>query len=217
MKKNYVSIFLFIVSMFMIFGSAFSQISIPDENTVMIDFTGFRGSGFSPDPDTGQLNSNTWSIKGLSEGDLVFGGTLTTGDFARGISRGGVSTGGIYAFEVDSGNMAMGAQPTSSDWSSGSFILKIRNNSGKEIIQLDVAYSMQVYNDQGRANSFNFSHSSDNITYKVEDSLDYISPEAADLTPLWMEVTRSISLRPLGIDTCEYYYLKWEGDDVWIG
>lgn len=214
MKKNYLSFALLIVLVFSISGEASSQLSISDSNMVVIDFAGFTASGFSPYPDSGQLDSDTWSVVGLSDGDLGFGDYLVTGDFARGISDGGVSTGGIFAFETDSGNMALGVQPTSGDWSPGSFILKIQNNSGKEIIRLDVTYSILVYNDQGRSGSFNFFHSGDNITYKPENEPDYLSPEDADITPAWIETVRNISLDSLNIEDSGYYFLKWEGDDV---
>ncbi|KPK86316.1 MAG: hypothetical protein AMS27_05275 [Bacteroides sp. SM23_62_1] len=192
----------------------YSQLTISDSNVVVIGFTGFTASGFSPYPDPGQLDSDTWSVMGLSDGDLGFGDYLATGDFARGISDGGVSTGGIFAFETDSGNIALGIQPTSGDWSPGSFILKIQNKSGIEIIELDLTYSILVYNDQGRSGSFNLLHSRDNITYTPENELDYLSPEAADVTPEWIETARNISLDSINIEDSGYYYLKWEGDDV---
>jgi hypothetical protein len=58
---------------------------------VTIDFTGFMGSGFAPDPAADQLDSDTWAVTGLSDGDLDFGGTAVTGDFARGSTTGGVT------------------------------------------------------------------------------------------------------------------------------
>ena len=67
-------------------SSMLSQVSIVDENAVVISFDGFNGSGFTPGPATDQLDSYTWSILGLSDGDLNFGDTGTEGDFARGIS-----------------------------------------------------------------------------------------------------------------------------------
>jgi hypothetical protein len=214
MKQFYLLFFLLLASMLSISSSTFSQLLISDSSVVVIDFNSFAANGFSPEPDTGQLDSDIWSVRGLSDGDLDFGSTLTTGDFARGLSYGRVSKGGIYAFEVDSANIAIGIQPTSSDWSSGSYILRIQNNSEKEIIRLDVSYSIFIYNDQGRANSFNFLHSYDNETYQAEIELDYISPEAAYEIPVWNEITRSISLKSLTITDSGYYYLKWNGDDV---
>ena len=47
-------------------------------------FDGFSGLGFSPSPATGQLDSDIFCVTGLSDGNLAFGDTATTGDFARG-------------------------------------------------------------------------------------------------------------------------------------
>ncbi len=68
------------------------------------DFNDFNGIGFAPNPIIGQLDSNVWSVKGLSDGDLDFGEMGTTGDFAREVSSGGVSSGGVYAFEFSTGD-----------------------------------------------------------------------------------------------------------------
>lgn len=60
--------------------------------SVSYDFAGFTGTGFSPTPAAGQLDSDDIIVTGLSAGDLMFGDVGTTGDYARGPSRGGVST-----------------------------------------------------------------------------------------------------------------------------
>jgi len=52
----------------------------------------------------GQLNSNSWVVLTLNSNNAAFGATETTGDMARGTSTGGVSTGGIYAFQTSTGN-----------------------------------------------------------------------------------------------------------------
>ena len=53
-----------------------------------IDFTGFAGAGFQPGGGVGMLNSDTWSAIGFSDGDVAFGGTAVSGDFARGSTMG---------------------------------------------------------------------------------------------------------------------------------
>lgn len=194
--------------------SMLSQVSIIDENAVIISFDGFNGSGFCPDPATGQLDSDTWSVLGLSDGDLNFGDTGTVGDFARGISSGKVSTGGCYAFDIGSGNIALGFQPSTSDWTPGDLILKVQNNTGNNIITLSISYSLWVYNDNPRANSFNFSHSPNNSDYNPEPTLNFSSPEDTDDFPAWTETIMDIDLNDLNIPDGSYYYLKWTGDDI---
>ena len=81
--------------------------TIDFDNTVSgVNNGQFAGSGFTPSPSAGQLNSNSWAMTGWSNGDLAFGGTQTTSntDYTRSTSTGGVTTGGVYAFTVSSGN-----------------------------------------------------------------------------------------------------------------
>jgi len=193
-----------------------SQLSITTLNTAVTeDFSGFDGSGFAPAPAAGQLDSDTWRVKGLSEGDMMFGDTKTSGDFARGSSMGGVTTGGVYSFDVGGGNTVLGVQPGGSDFAPGDFTLKIQNNTGSTITELEISYDIYVYNDQDRANSFNFAHSSDdNSSYTAEPGLNYTTPEAADPSPAWVSVSQSITLTGLSIADGGSYFLQWQSDDV---
>lgn len=214
MKKINLLKALFTGILILMFTGAYCQLSIPDANPVTINFTGFNGSGFAPTPAAGQLDSDDWIVTGCTDNlSPTFGSTLTTLDFANGTSTGNVSAGGIFAFDVGSSNITLGVQPTGNDWSPGSFILRIQNNTGEIIDTLDISYSIFVKNDQPRANSFNFSHSSDNISYTSVTGLDYTSPAALDALG-WIEVTRNVTITGMNIHQLEMYYLKWSGDDV---
>jgi len=94
----------------------------------------FNGTGFSPSPSGGQLNSNAWAVSGASDGTLIYGGTQTTGDFARGVSTGNVTDGGIYAFNVLPSNNTFGIQPSTNDFTSGTVTLRILNSTAGSII-----------------------------------------------------------------------------------
>ncbi|GIW97258.1 MAG: hypothetical protein KatS3mg111_0591 [Pirellulaceae bacterium] len=151
--------------------------------TETITFTGFDGSGFSPTPSSGQLDSNTWRVTGLSEGNGSFGGTHTTGDFARETSSGGVGTGGIYAFNTGStSGVGLGVQPTGEDFTPGTITLRLKNDTGVVIEDLEIAYDVFIYNDQNRSNSFNFQYSADDTSYTPVSSLNLASPGGADST-----------------------------------
>lgn len=176
------------------------------------DFSGFDGSGFSPNPGAGQLHSDNWRVTGLG-GPMNFGDTQTGGDFARGGSSGGVGTGGVYAFEVATGDDALGIQPGGSDFTPGEFTLQLENQTGGPITDLSISYDIYVYNDQNRANSFNFAHSDDDVTYTQESSLDYTSVEAEAGSPAWVLVSRSINLTGLSIPDGDFYYFQWQGND----
>jgi hypothetical protein len=214
MKIQFLQRSLMIGFILLLFSGSWAQLSIPDVNPVVINFTGFTAAGFTPSPTAGQLNSDEWLVTGCSDNMTPnFGSTLTSLDFANGTSTGNVTGGGVWAFDVGSSNITLGVQPTGADWSPGSFILRIQNNTGDVIGKLDISYSIFVRNDQARGNSFNFSHSSDNLTYTPESSLDYTSPAALDALG-WVEVTRSITLTGVNIDPSGMYYLSWTGDDV---
>lgn len=178
-----------------------------------IDFTGYDGSGFAPTPAAGQLNSNEWEITGCSDGDALFGQTNTGGDYARGLNTGGTNTGGIYSFDNGTG-ASLGFQGAGSDMTPGTLTLAINNNTGSVIENLELTYEIWVYNDQGRSNSFNFDHGSDNINFTAEASLDFVTPEVADAVPSWVSESKTITLTGLNIADGNNYYLRWTSDDV---
>lgn len=179
-----------------------------------IDFTGFAGSGFAPEPLAGQLDSDLWRVTGLSDGDGAFGGLHDGGDFARGASPGGVSSGGVYAFDVGGGNTILGTQPTSGDFTPGTFTLKIQNGSGATIDDLYVAYQAWVFNDQDRSSSLTFAYSLDDAAYVPVPEMDLATPEAADATPAWAAAPRSTVLSGLSLADGEFVYLQWTSDDL---
>ncbi len=201
--------------------NAFASLSIENlYSEYVIDFAGFDGSGFAPEPEPGQLDSDMWAIDGLSEEPftLSFGGAAISNDFARGSDPDAVSTGGIYSFDVGGGNATLGIQPNGSDWTPGSFTLRLQNNTGQTLTSLDFSYSIYVYNDGDRANSFNFSHSIDNANYTEVGSLDFVSPAAAPTEtegPVdWVETPQGTTITGLSVADGSNYYLRWSGDDL---
>ncbi|MGK7943145.1 MAG: ExeM/NucH family extracellular endonuclease [Microcystaceae cyanobacterium] len=178
------------------------------------NFNLFTGAGFTPQPGEGQLNSNAWIVTGFSDGDLNFGDNATSGDFARGTSAGGVTTGGIYSFDIESANSILGVQPVGSDFTPGEIILRLQNTGDTTLNQVDIAYDIASYNDQDRANSLNFSYSEDNVTYTPVAAVDFTTPEAADAVPTWQTENRSTQITGLTLDPDDFFYLKWTGDDV---
>lgn len=184
------------------------------ERRVWIDFGTFAGAGFTPTPTCGQLSSLSWAVTGLSDGNLEFGGTGTTGDFARGFQAPSFSTGGVVAYDVAPNDRALGVVPGGSDFTPGSFTLRARNEGTLSIASLAVSYVIQVFNSQPRANSFNFSFSTDGTTFTPLPVLDYTSPEAADASPAWVTNPRSAVLTGLDLAPGAFIYLRWTGDDV---
>jgi len=219
---------LAIAAMSVVAPSADAALIISDPNAVyVIDFDttvpgvnngAYTGAGFSPTPTAGQLDSSAWATTGMSDGNSSFGDTATTGDFARGASTGGVTTGGFYGFDVSNGvgpvNRAFGVQPGGNDWTPGTVTLRLQNNTGLEITDFILEYMVYAYNDQPRANSFNFSHSADDVSYTPVPALDFVSPGPADDPPQWVGSNRAVALSGLSIPDNGFYYLRWSGDDV---
>uniref|UniRef100_UPI004049C656 beta strand repeat-containing protein n=3 Tax=Flavobacterium sp. TaxID=239 RepID=UPI004049C656 len=186
-------------------GSSFTLFS---EN-----FNNFDGTGFTSSPSSGQLDSDVWKVTGMSDGNIDFGDSSTSGDYARGNSTGNITSGGIHSFTVSIDNNSLGIQPGGSDWTPGTIVLKLDNTTGQTLTSLNVSYKIYVNNDQGRSSSFNFSHSPDDIDFTDELSLDYTSPAGSD-TNGWFSIDRSINLTGLSIPDNGSYYLRWSGDDV---
>ncbi len=174
----------------------------------------FDGSGFQATPAAGRIDSDGLIVKGLSQGDMFWGDDSTTGDFARGSRTGHVGTGGIYSFEVSSGDFTLGVQPIGFDFTPGHFILKVTNNTGIITTHFTLNYDIYIYNDQDRSNSFNFSYSSDDVIYTPIAAMDYTSPATADVSPAWQLVSRSVWINNFSVSAGGSFYLKWTGDNI---
>lgn len=199
------------------------QLSISNLNTgytITFDATlagvnegAFTGSGFAPAPSSGQIDSDAFASSGMSDGDLVFGGTANSGDYARGSSVGGETTGGFYAFSNGS-NPFLGFQPGGSDMAPGTITLRIQNNSGATITDFSVSYKIMEYNDQGRSNSLNFSYSDDNVNFTSLVGLNFSSTEAASGSPAWVSHDKMAMLTGQNVQDGDFFYIRWETDDV---
>lgn len=175
----------------------------------------YQGAGLSPALTSGELNSNAWAITGFSDGAIAFGGTSTDGqDYDRGTATGGVTVGGVYAFDTATNNYALGIQPATGDFVPGSATLRFQNQTGAAVTSLSIGYKVYVYNDQAASNSFNFSHSADNSTYTSVSGLNVTSPASADVSPQWKAYYRVVTLTGLNIANNNYYYFRWTGATV---
>lgn len=180
-----------------------------------INFTGFAGTGFTNVPIAGQLGSAIWNFSGFSDA-YNFGGVNTTGDYARGVTTGGVTSGGIYALNYGGGtNQALWIQPTGSDFNSnGRITLAVCNFTGNTLNSVNVAYDIVVLNDSPRSSSFNFSYSTDGIIFTPVAALNYTTTEAPDGTPAVATVPRTTILTGLSLPNNNVLYLRWTGNDV---
>ncbi|WP_299361334.1 Calx-beta domain-containing protein [Winogradskyella sp.] len=178
-----------------------------------VNVDAYAGTGFESSPASGQLDSDAWAVTGLSDGSLSFGGTGTSGDFT-GADDGGVTGGGLYDFDTGSGNSTFGFQPTGGDFTPGTITLRAQNQTGSTVTSADIAYLIYVFNNEARSGSFNFSYSTDDISYTAIPALDFTSDAAEDTTPNWESNFRSTVITGLSILNGEYLYLRWTFNDV---
>ncbi|MCP5516233.1 MAG: hypothetical protein H7A45_03130 [Verrucomicrobiales bacterium] len=175
----------------------------------------FLGTGLTPSPSAGLLDSDAWAITGFSDGDLAFGATATTGDFARGSDGDGVTTGGLYAFEVGgSADVGLGFQATGTDFTPGAITLRISNASGATVNEVTVGYQVYGLNNGDRSTSLDFSFSLDGSVFSPAPALDYTSALAADTNPTWIPANRSLDLSSLGWAAGADLFLRWTSEDI---
>jgi hypothetical protein len=189
----------------------------PVGTPLRIGFDDFRGRGLAPIPTASQLNSNHWRISGLSDGPGNFGDTHDTGDFARGPSSGGVTTGGVYGFDVGSpgeSNWALGFQPIGSDLTPGAATLKVINATGMVVDRIELAYDVWLLNNGDRSSSIQFAYSMDDRSYQSLGGLSVSSALDADTSPGWQDVTRATILSGLNLVDGSSMFLRWWMDDV---
>jgi hypothetical protein len=190
-----------------------AQKAIVDTTPVVEDFATFDGSGLSPTPAAGQLDSDEFAGTGMSDGDVLFGGTHAPGDWARGTSTGGVITGGLYAGNAGTDRWLF-VQPGGTDFTPGTLTIRYVNQTGREIPTLDISYQVMVFNDEPRANSWNFSYSMDDVNYTPVPALDLTTPAAADAPPTWTPSPRATRLTDLALAPDAFFYIRFTSDDV---
>jgi hypothetical protein len=196
----------------------------PEVRSLAIDFQtategvvaeGFDGSGAVQEPAPGQLDADAWEVLGFSDGDRLFGEESTTGDHARGTSDGAVSTGGLYAFTVEDGNVALGVQPTAGDFAPGSVTLKVPLELWPQT-KVTLGYTVWVYNDQDRSTSWSVAYSLDGENWSELDETSFLTPEPADpataWTPFAFTVETVLDFLP-NLHGHDGLYIRWTGTD----
>lgn len=177
-----------------------------DGGTVTEDFTGFTGAGLASPPGMGQLDSSEWTIDGNS----------SVTDLSRGSSTGGVSTGGVYAFDTDnsssSTNPALGFQLSGSDFTPGEAVFQIQNASGTTLNYFSLAVDAFVYNDEDRGVQVWIGWSNDGST--VTNIGSAMTVANSELIPTWQSLL-SINNNTVmtSVADGDFFYLHLQFDD----
>ncbi|MDD3893352.1 MAG: hypothetical protein PHE03_13760, partial [Bacteroidales bacterium] len=189
-----------------------TDFTIDFDNTVAgVNQGAFAGAGFAATPSNGQLNTNAWAAIagtktkdfGVENSDIVFG---------QGSSTGEVTAGGIHAFEVETGNMAFGIQPSGSVFKTGYIALKMQNNTGSDVNSVDFSYDVWELNDQNRSTNFNGEYSLDGTTWVPITEAIYSTELALDASATWTKTPIAISLS-IDIPDGDFFYFRWDMSD----
>jgi hypothetical protein len=188
-----------------------------DSTTPGINNGSFAGTGLTPAPIAGRLNSNGVLVNGLSDGDTTIGGTLTSGDYARGVASRDVSAGGIYAFDVSNGgtvDRALGIQPGGNDFEPGSIAIRFENRTGAVINVLAVSFEIFTFDNTQRTNSYNFAHGRDIATAIEITDLNFNASgdNTTVANTLWKANYLQTDISGLNIANGASYYLVWNSD-----
>ncbi|NQU67664.1 MAG: T9SS type A sorting domain-containing protein [Candidatus Marinimicrobia bacterium] len=205
-----------------IFTTLWCQLSITNVDGVaqyVIDFDTtvpsvnngqFDGTFPYPNPQTGDLDADAWTIKRsvTLEADSTY---------YMGTNQGGVSGLGVYGFDIGTSDFAFGLQPGTSKFCPGSIALEIINNlpDNATVTHITLSYEIWTYNDKNRSTVLTFSHSYTNVNgdYISIPSLDFATPTTADDVPSWALTSKGIWIEGLNIPNGSSYFLRWDTDD----
>ncbi len=174
----------------------------------------YAGGGVALDPTEGYLDANAWRIVGMSDGDHEFGEERISGDFARGVTTGGVSTGGLYAIAIAEENNALGVQATASDFAPGEIHLRIPTKIAAAA-RVALEYTLYSLNDQDRAMHHSTHWSLDGESWSAIDGAEWTGVAEEVASPEWIATTIAGVIDLTGLDVApeEWIYLCFKAED----
>lgn len=203
-------------------------------NPFRLNFNAFDGTGFTPTPGLGQLNSNEFRLQGFSDaGGGTYGGTLTAGDYARGTITGTAdpTTVGVYA--AVTGNVALGTslviQPTAAEFGApaGTITLRLQYNGAAAAAGFEFDYDGVYRNNAGRSVSVSVSYAvqaadTEPTTYSAPvSSVGFQTPvetDPAGASAPWVQVALPTLSVPVTINPSDYVFIRYTiGDNGGVG
>ena len=174
-----------------------------DASTSGIINGSFDATDISTSPAAGDLDEDgvhiADDINDATPPAAAFGAGTTTNNFFRGTSSGGVTTSGVWAFDVDPSstvNRAFGIQPSGSRWGDipendgGHVVFRFVNNSGVTLTAFRVQYEIYVLNNENR-NSVIEAYLTNDVSTPSYGAVQnsHITPAAPDITPTWVNAS----------------------------
>jgi hypothetical protein len=184
-----------------------------DTTVANVNNGSFAGLGLAPVPSAGQLDADAFIVNGMSDGDTNFGDTKISGDYVGSITAPGIGSGGMYAFKIVTGNVALGFQATGNDFSPGQLIMRFTNTTGAVLTSLKLGFDLYGYNDENRATAFKFAHGATQTGLINIPFLDISTTEAAATSPLWQRNAVKTELTGLSIANGATYLLAFNFAD----
>lgn len=216
----------FLLFLAVLSSSLTAQFSLTTVSTpVTEDFTTYTSVGIQPTPAPGELNSNSFSFTGFSDGAVAFGGTNLTlpSDYARGprYSNTPVTGGGMYAYmDTVTGDHKLWIQPTTGDFTPGEMFIRVINNTGAVLNDVQFDMELTIFNDSihtgpgggtvpTRSQSLELAFSTDSINYNVI---------ASDTTPgygdgQYYTIPLSYTLNGLNLANGQAMFIRFATDD----
>lgn len=144
-------------------------------------------------PADGELDSDAW--------------LMTPVDFE---GQGGTAA-GWHGFFVETGNIAMGAQP-SSGFNAHSSTLTITNNTGEEVIGLNISFKLYARDDQGRNSTITYTGASGTNNIGTETTDNIFANGTDSGTTDWKYIDQSLSITDLTLADAATYTIVWDTD-----
>ncbi|MBK7429108.1 MAG: T9SS type A sorting domain-containing protein [Saprospiraceae bacterium] len=184
----------------------------------------YNGSGLSPANVPGRLNTSAWrvSLNPGPNGSTQYNSPATSNpNFGKGPSTGGSATNGIYAFQTEEGNIALGVKPfvqnnnnVFSTSPGGFFELRSQNKTNQAVEEAYVSFVYYVYNNGNLSTDFKLSYSVNGNIFTDLTDFDFETPAALDNPVGWKKHVYSVKISGLSIPLDGFLYIRWTGEDT---
>ena len=132
----------------------------------------------------------------------------------RGVSNGGVTTGGCYAWETAAGNRSIGCQPTTDKFTPGWIQASFSNSSHRAYRFLKIQFDAVCLNNENRSSTLNLELRLSSGRVVPVAAAAFQSDEAAGLSASWTRTQRTCCIAiPEPIQNGQSFSLRWIVDD----